>query len=170
MMAQKPKINRNVKPIFTKGKSPRSTASGQKAAKRKKSATPNKMPETARQALAPRIRRAAMREQLEKLEQDNAMLVAQSEEMSEAAKAAAARIAELEDQVAQLERQLAAQRADAGENRAASPAKGRRRTHYHEIDPGDSVPPGVAVEEPVAPDPEVENARVNLERHLGRTS
>jgi hypothetical protein len=36
-----------------------------------------------------------------------------------------------------------------------------------EIDPGDAVPPGVAVEEPAALDLEAETALENLEEHLG---
>jgi hypothetical protein len=50
-------------------------------------------------------------------------------------------------------------------DRVALASKGRRATH-REIDPGDSVPPGVAVEEPAPLDLEAETALANLEERL----
>ena len=93
----------------------------------------------------PKVSKEELRARLEKLERANAALRAKSREANRAAKTAAARIAELEDQVAQLERERG-------------------------IDPGDAVPPGVAVEEPAlldALDAEAETALENLEHHLG---
>ncbi len=106
-----------------------------------------------------------LRAQVEKLERANATLRAKNRESGRIAKTAAARIAELEDQVAQFEKKL---------SRPASAARGRKpvdRTgpRHREIDPGDAVPPGVAVQEPAPLDEEAETARDNLEEHLGHS-
>ena len=76
---------------------------------------------------------------------------------------AAARIAELEDQVATLEKQVASQ-ATSAKRSAKRPASRKSR----DIDPGDAVPAGVAVEEPEPLDKEAERALENLEEHLGK--
>jgi hypothetical protein len=114
----------------------------------------------------PKLSKDELRAQVEKLERANAALRAKNREASRNAKTTAARIAELGEQVARLEKQLAAQTAAAGDDRAALASKGRRARH-REIDPGDSVPPGVAVEEPAPLDLEAEIALANLEEHLG---
>jgi hypothetical protein len=80
---------------------------------------------------------------VEALERANATLRAKNRDANRAAKTAAARIAELEDQVAQLEKRVAAARRPS-KPLAASPRKRRSR----EIDPGDAVLPGVAIQEP----------------------
>jgi hypothetical protein len=116
---------------------------------------------------APKLSKDELRTQVEKLERANANLRAKNREGSREAKTTAARIAELAEQVARLEKQLAEQAAAAGGDRAALAPKGRRQIRHREIDPGDSVPPGVAVEEPAPPDLEAETARENLEEHLG---
>lgn len=109
----------------------------------------------------PKVSKDELRAQVEKLERANANLRAKNRE----AKTTAARIAELEEQVARLEKQLVAQMAIAGGDRAAPASKGRQARH-REIDPGDSVPPGVAVEEPAPLDLEAETVLANLEEHL----
>jgi hypothetical protein len=114
-----------------------------------------------------KVSKDELRAQVEKLERTNATLRTRSREANRAAKTAAARIAALEEQVARLEKQVAAQTTRAERGQPASPPKGRRRVPRREIDPGDAVPPGVAVEEPAAPDLEAEMARENLEEHLG---
>jgi hypothetical protein len=54
---------------------------------------------------------------------------------------------------------------------AAHPPKSRTvvpgKRHSSGIDPGDAVPPGVAVQEPAPLDAEAEIARENLEEKLG---
>jgi hypothetical protein len=65
-----------------------------------------------------------------------------------------------------LEKKAASQAA--GATRGAKPrtfASSKRRSS--EIDPGDAVPPGVAVEEPAPPDAEAEAARESLDDQLG---
>jgi chromosome segregation ATPase len=114
----------------------------------------------------PKVSKDELRAQVEKLERANANLRAKNRDASREAKTTAARIAELEDQVARLEKQLVAQTAAAGGDRAALAPKGRRARH-REIDPGDSAPPEVAVEEPAPLDREAETAPANLEEHLG---
>jgi chromosome segregation ATPase len=117
-------------------------------------------------ASAPKLSKDELRAQVEKLERANANLRTKSREASREAKTTAARVAELEAQVVRLEKRLVAQAARAGDDRAASAPKGRRARH-REIDPGDSVPPGVAVEEPAPLDLEAETTLANLEEHLG---
>ena len=115
---------------------------------------------------APTVSKDELRAQVAKLERANATLRAKSRDAGKAAKTAAARIAELEDQVARLGKRLAAQGKAAVSGQAAASPTGRRRAKRREIDPGDAVPPGVAVEEPAAPDREAETARNNLEERL----
>jgi hypothetical protein len=115
---------------------------------------------------APKLSKDELRAQVEKLERANATLRAKSRETNRAAKSAAARIAELEGEVARLEKKVASQAA--ATTRGARPrtaASNKRRNS--EIDPGDAVPPGVAVEEPAPLDAEAEAARENLEERLG---
>jgi hypothetical protein len=107
-----------------------------------------------------------LRAQVEKLELSVASLRTKNREANRATKIAAARIAELEDQVARLEKSAALQTAPAKRGSgSASPGRGGRRSKV--IDPGDAVPPGVAVEEPAPLDQEAETALENLEEHLG---
>jgi hypothetical protein len=115
----------------------------------------------------PKLSKDELRARVEKLEQTVATLRAKSREANKAAKAAAARIAELEEQAAQLEQTAAppAPPVDRQPRASRSPRTGRRS---REIDPGDAVPPGVAVQEPAPLDEEAETALENLEEHLGR--
>jgi hypothetical protein len=115
---------------------------------------------------APKLSKDELRAQVEKLERANATLRAKSRETNRVAKSSAARIAELEEEVARLEKKAASQAAAA--IRGAKPrtsASSKRRSS--DIDPGDAVPPGVAVQEPAPLDTEAVAARENLEERLG---
>jgi hypothetical protein len=127
-------------------------------------ASPKRTPPIA--PVAPKLNKDELRAQVDKLERANANLRAKNREGNREAKTTAARIGELEEQVARLEKLFAAHAAEAGGDRAA-PAPKLRRTRHREIDPGDSVPPGVAVEEPAPLDLEAEITLANLEEHLG---
>ena len=96
---------------------------------------------------------------LEELERTNATLRTKSREANRAAKTAAARIAELEDQVGRLEEQAAPPPATAPAKRGpkrAAPVRNKRQRRG--VDPGDAV----AVEEPAPLDESAETARENL--------
>ena len=108
---------------------------------------------------APKPSKEELRARVEQLERANLTLRGKSREASRANKMAATRIAELEEQVVRLEQQIAAQPAASGGGQPAASAKGRRRTPRREIDPGDAVPPGVAVADPAPADLEAEVAR-----------
>ena len=115
---------------------------------------------------APKLSKDELRAQVEKLERANATLRVKSRETNRVAKSSAARIAELEGEVARLEKKVASQAAAA--TRGSKPrtsASSKRRSS--DIDPGDAVPPGVAVEEPAPLDAEAEAARENLDEQLG---
>jgi hypothetical protein len=101
-----------------------------------------------------------LRSQVQKLERANAALRAKNRQANRAAKLSAARISELEDEVARLRPHPGAA-TDAG-----SAAMRESGPQSHDIDPGDAVPPGVAAEDPGRPDQEAEAARENLESHL----
>jgi septal ring factor EnvC (AmiA/AmiB activator) len=92
-----------------------------------------------------------LRAQVDKLERANATLRAKNRETTREARRAAARIAELEDQLARLEKQLATLTASTGGGATGRKLK-TRRARSHDIDPDDAVPPGLAVEEPSPPD------------------
>ncbi len=114
----------------------------------------------------PKLSKEELRDQVEKLERSVATLRARSRDATRAAKTSAARIAELEAQVAQFETAAAAKPAPA--EQAPKPARATRpRRRSRDIDPGDAVPPGVAVVEPAPLDEEAETALENLEAHLG---
>src|SRR5271165_799943 len=114
---------------------------------------------------APKLSKDELRARVEALERTNATLRTKSREAGRAAKTAAARIAELEDQVARLEKQAAPPPAPAeGGSKPTASARGKRQRRG--VDPGDAVPPGVAVQEPAPPDEEAETAPENLEEHL----
>jgi hypothetical protein len=123
---------------------------------------------------APKLSKDELRTQVEKLERTNATLRAKNRETTRAGKEAAGRIAELEEQVERLEAALekarAAQAKPARTQRAADDAEQPRRRKRRQIDPGDSVPEGVAVEDPLPLDEEAQHARENLEENLGEHS
>jgi len=101
-----------------------------------------------------------LRARVETLERANATVRAKNRDANRAAKTAAARIAELEDQVAELEKRLAS-----AQPKPSAPSRRQRRSR--EIDPGDAVPEGVAVQDPAPLDEEAETALENLTEHLG---
>lgn len=115
---------------------------------------------------APKVSKDELRAQVEKLEGTVATLRTRTREANRAAKTAAARIAELEDQAARFGKQAVAQTAAAKRSLNPLPVARSKRGNKG-IDPGDAVPPGVAVEESAALDREAETARENLEEHLG---
>ncbi|MCB8882974.1 hypothetical protein ACELLULO517_22190 [Acidisoma cellulosilytica] len=111
---------------------------------------------------APKVSKDELRAQVERLEQLVANLRAKSREANKAAKAATARISELEAQVVQLEKKAAASvPVSARQVQAKKPPRAKRQRR--EIDPGDAVPPGVAVQEPAPLDEEAEITLKNLE-------
>jgi hypothetical protein len=116
--------------------------------------------------LAPKASKEELRVQVEKMEQLVTTLRAKSREANKAAKGATARISELEQQVAQLEKKIASASAPARQPGPPKPARPKRQGH--EIDPGDTVPPSVAVQDPAPLDEEAEAALENLEEHLGQ--
>ena len=141
---------------------PKAAPSSVKPAKAKaKALAPKAAPAKAPAERAPMVTKGELRTQMERLEQTIATLRTKSREANRAAKLATARIAELEEDVARLEKQVASQAASA--KRSATRAAGRKGK---EIDPGDAVPPGVAVQEPQPLDEQAETALENLE-HLG---
>jgi hypothetical protein len=145
------------------GRPAAATAAKAPAKVTKAAAAPKRAPVAA--AAVPKLSKDELRVQVEKLEHANAMLRAKSREANRTAKAAAARIAELEDQLARLEATTALQTAPG--KRAPKPTLSARRTRRsRDIDPGDAVPPGVAVQEPAPLDKEAETALENLEEHL----
>jgi hypothetical protein len=150
--AAKPAI-RGCKPVHplsppAKAKSPKVTAASG--------------PGSAMRAPAPKPSEDELRARVEQLERANTTLRGKSREATRAAKIAATRIAELEEQVARLEKQIAAQ--------PAASTKGRRLTPQREIGPGDAVPSGVAVAEPMLTDLETEVASYRMHSTRGRTS
>lgn len=117
---------------------------------------------TARAAVAPapKVSKGELRERVVTLEETNARLRGRNRELGRAAKAASARVAELEQQLAALERRQA---------RAQAPRQAGRRARAIDprgIDPGDAVPPGVAVEEPEPLDEEADAAWEGLQQHF----
>ena len=126
-----------------------------KVAAAKKPAAAAKPPVTPARALS----KDALRTQMEKLERANTALRTKNREANRAAKLSAARMAELEGEVARLQRHLAAMSAQP----AALPDSG---SPTRDIEPGDAVPPGVAPADPEPADREAEIGRENLEAHL----
>lgn len=112
----------------------------------------------AAEGAAPAGRMEEMRTQLERLEKETAALRSKERTASQAAKQLAARLAGLEERLAELDQRVAA---------TAKPARRTAGRRPRDIDPGDSVPEGVAVLEPEPMDQEAETAFENLEEHLG---
>lgn len=113
----------------------------------------------------PKLSKDDLRAEVGRLERLVARERAKSRAANKAARAAAARIEELEAQVARLEKRFAAAPASMPQRASAKPARKKRPTS--DIDPGDAVPPGVAVQEPEALDAEAAAALENLGEHLG---
>jgi hypothetical protein len=171
-MARRAKTTKTAKPAVRGRKASHPAASikrpTKKAARTARRAVSKALPKrTPRMAPSPpKLSKDELRAQVEKLERANANLRAKNREAGREVKKTAARIFELEEQVARLEKQLAAQEAGSGGDRAA-PAPKDRQAKHREIDRGDSVPPGVAVQEPAPLDLEAETVLANLEEHLG---
>ena len=131
-----------------------------KAAPSRKLAT---APASAVPARVPLPSKGELRAHIEKLEVANAALKAKSRETNRAAKVANKRIDELETELARLQEQTARQSIAP---KAEKVARRGRQARGREIDPGDAVPPGVAVLEPEPLDAEAEAARDALEENL----
>lgn len=157
MKTSPPKGRRPGRPPAAAPKTTAKTTAPEKAAAAKRPAVPS----------AGFTSKEELRAQVEKLERANATLRAKSREAARAAKLAAGRIAELEEEVAQLQKRVASQAAAA--KRARKPASvTRSEPPRQSLDPGDAVPPGIAPEEPIPPDEEAERAQEKLDEHLGR--
>ena len=94
---------------------------------------------------------------MEALEGTVARMKAKAKAMRDAARQADARMTELEAEVTRLEGALA---------KAPRAAAVRPRKQPRERDPGDAVPPGVAVQDPAPLDLEAEAALASLEEKL----
>ena len=103
----------------------------------------------------------------EKLDAANAELKAKARQASRVANLAQRRITELEEQVAGLQAEAAKVVASAEpEAEVKTSRRGRPPGRRKAIDPGDAVPPGVAVEDSQSMDAEAEAARDALEANL----
>jgi len=113
-------------------------------------------------AKKPAVGANLLRAQVEKLERANTALRTKNREANRAAKLSAARMAELEGEVARLQTQLAAMSAHT--QPAALPDSG---SPTRDTGPGDAVPPRVSPPpDPEPADREGEIGRENLEAHL----
>ena len=126
-------------------------------------------------APAPKVSKGELRAQVEKLERTVATLRARSRDAVRAAKQATARIEELEAELAAKPAATAPRAASRTPRPAAkadtptAPRKTRARRGQalsDERDPGDAVPPGVAVAEPEPMDEEATTAFENLQARL----
>ena len=108
-----------------------------------------------------------LRVQVEKLERANATLRAKNREANRSAKAATARIAELEEIVAGLEKKAAHGTPAKVEKAAAKPTRVKRQSG--KVGAGAAVPPGVAVQEPAPLDEEGEVVLEHREEQLGHS-
>ena len=98
-----------------------------------------------------------------KLEAANAALKLKGRETNRAAKAANSRIAALEAEVVGLQQQASR---PVAVPKAEKAVRAARPPRVREIDPGDAVPPGVAVPDPEPLDAQAEAARNALEENL----
>jgi hypothetical protein len=114
----------------------------------------------------PKVSKEELRAQVDKLEQLVTTLRAKNREANKAAKGATARISELEQQVAQLEKKSASAPAPVRRPGPSKPARAERLGR--EVDPGNTDPPGAAVQEPAPLNDDAETALDNLEEHLGQ--
>jgi hypothetical protein len=125
----------------------------------------SKRPAAASPVATPKPSKDELRALVEKLEAGNATLRTKNRDANRAAKIAAARIAELEDQVAQLEKRAAPPPPASAKKSSAKPvAPVRGKRQRRAVDPGDAAPSGVAVEE-IEPD-ETETTSENQEETL----
>jgi hypothetical protein len=165
-MARAAKATSAKKPATPRCKPGRPAASVKASAKAPAAAS--KRPTAASSAATPS--KDELRALVEKLEASNATLRTKNRGANRAAKITAARIAELEQQVAQLEKQAplppSAPPSSAKKSRPKPvvPARGKRQRRV--VDPGDSVPPNVAVDEAAHPDEAAETTLENPEKTL----
>ena len=155
---------RAARPTVTTPSSARSKPAGTTA---KTAGKPTPAPKTTPvSAVVSKPSKDELRAQVEALERTVATLKAKTKGTRTAARQASARIAELEAEVTRLEGALAkaSRAAPAKAPRAAAAVRPRKRPH--DIDPGDAVPPGVAVQEPEPLDAEAEAALASLEEKL----
>lgn len=171
-MARVAKPTKSTKPVASKRKPGRPATQAAKPAPKASKATKPTTAAASRRASAaatpaPKLSVGELRLLVEKLERNEATLRAKNREAGRAVKTAAARINELEQRVAGLEAEATKQTATAkpGPKPALMPAT-RAKRRSQGVDPGDAVPPGVAVVEPPPLDAEAEAAREKLE-HLG---
>src|SRR3954453_15369712 len=143
-MARPTKAPQTKKSAASTRKAGRPAATPVKApAKRPKAPAAAKPTRTVASPAAPKLNKDELRTRVEALERANATLRVKNRDANRAAKTAAARIAELEDQVAQLEKRVAS-----AQPKPKRSAPSPRKRQSREIDPGDAVPEGVAVQEP----------------------
>ena len=108
-----------------------------------------------------------MRTKIERLETASAKLKAKGREANRTAKASNRRIAELENQVVQLQGELTAASAPVvSPTPSKTVRRGRQPALSKGADSGDAAPPGVAVAEPEPMDEEAIAARSALEENL----
>ena len=159
--ASKPKTPIRSSPKAAKRRGRVAAAAPRAAAKTPGAKGPASKASAAKASLAPKVSKDELRAQIEKFERTVATLRAKNREMGAAAKSANARVAELEIELEKLQKAVAATPPKPPRERAP---KTPRRTR--DIDPGDAVPPGVAVQDPEPMDEEAKTAFENLEEHL----
>jgi hypothetical protein len=130
-------------------------------ATRSKAPAASRSPRTPAAPAAPKLSKDELRTRVEVLERANATLRVKNRDANRGAKTAAARVAELEDQVAQLEKRLAS-----AERKSAPSAASPRKRRSRKIDPNDAVPEGVAVQAPEPLDEVPETALESLAENL----
>ena len=151
--------------VKTLGARPLPASAPSKAAPTRREQTGGALP-----AAAPRVpppTKGELRAHIEKIEAANAALKAKGREANRAAKLAARRIAELEEQLDQLQAKATKTAASAPSSKDADAKRQQRPTGRKKaFDPGDAVPPGVAVQEAEPLDAEAAAAREALEKNL----
>ena len=145
-MARAAKATKTTKPVGGRRKPGRPAGiTNNSAAKVTKSSA---LPETvvrsrvAAVTTVPKLSKDELRAQVEKLERANAVLRAKGRASNKAAKADAARIAELELRVVQIEKSAARKPASAKaapESKSAASTSSKRKSRS--VDPGSAVPP-----------------------------
>ncbi|MBV9727546.1 MAG: hypothetical protein JO299_20495 [Gammaproteobacteria bacterium] len=141
-----------------------SVAAAKAAAKKPPAVGPSRASST--MGSGPKISKDELRTQLEKLERANASLRAKSREANRQAKADTARIAELEDQMARLEKD-AASRSESAKHEPESAAAVGMNPENRAVDPGDDLSPGTALEDSATPDDDAKTSREKLDEPLG---
>ena len=109
---------------------------------------PTVAPKRATVAAAPALKlsKDELRVQVEKLERANATLRLKNREANHTAKTATARIAELEENVTQLEKNAASQTPSANGEQAAKPSRAKRQSRG--VDHDHAAPAGAADQKP----------------------